>query len=527
MTCLTENELIEYADGLFSSERAQHAERHLDQCSTCRMVLAEIAREGASSPEAARAPVEEIVPQKLLHQYLEGDAAHRESIAALLLGALALGSIVLITFIQPPRTTGEFTAAMRWILGALVAYEAAIHAALRRGWYRRWLPYLNSAIEVSVLFAVRYASGVTAGPIAATLNPVPILLGALLVFMAIRARPAICLVAGAVAAVQSVVIHLTFASKMPIPYAEEFAPEAAFMHGLFCIASGVAGAMLARYFVKRTERALNDIREQDLFGKYVIHERIGTGGMGEVSRATYCPEGGFTKIVAVKRIRPELTQEERFVDAFRREVQLSAMLAHPNLVQVLDFGRFRGSYILAMEYVDGLSLADLLAKGARLSNAAVAYLGAELAHALEYVHAKKGADGTPLGLVHRDVNPPNVLLSRIGEVKLADFGVARAAREADGGSFSGKLRYAAPEQLDRLAIDARADIYALGLTLREAAVDSHPHLDAVIRSMLAPAAEERPAAAEVRSRLLALEGELAPYPRGETALLDAVGRALG
>src|SRR5262249_39968079 len=150
------------------------------------------------------------------------------------------------------------------------------------------------------------------------------------------------------------------------------------------------------------------------------------GGMAEVFRATYCPEGGFVRTVAVKRVRPDVADDASFADAFRQEARLAARLVHPNLVQVLDCGRFRGDFVFVMELVDGVSLSRLLRRiRGPLPLHVVAYLGAELAGALAYVHARTDDEGRPLGLVHLDVNPPNIMLSRIGEVKLADFGVAR------------------------------------------------------------------------------------------------------
>src|SRR6185436_6809413 len=147
--------------------------------------------------------------------------------------------------------------------------------------------------------------------------------------------------------------------------------------------AGAAAATLARRFVTRATEALRDIREQDLFGKYLLHERMGAGGMGEVFRATYCPEGGFVRTVAVKRLLPKLSSDPKFVEAFRREARVSSMLSHPNLVQVLDCGSFRGAFVVAMELVDGTSLSRLLReRGRGLPPAAVAYLGAEIASAL-------------------------------------------------------------------------------------------------------------------------------------------------
>ena len=166
---------------------------------------------------------------------------------------------------------------------------------------------------------------------------------------------------------------------------------------------------------------------KDVLGKYLLHERIGAGGMAEVFRASYSPEGGFEKTVAVKKILPAYAGDQNFLTLFREEAALCSRLNHPNVVQVMDFGRFGETYFLAMEYIEGLSLKKVIdAHRLGLPITAVAHLGYELLRALEYVHERTGVDGEPLSLAHRDVNPPNVLLSTVGEVKLTDFGIARA-----------------------------------------------------------------------------------------------------
>jgi serine/threonine protein kinase len=146
----------------------------------------------------------------------------------------------------------------------------------------------------------------------------------------------------------------------------------------------------------------------------MLHERIGSGGMAEVYRATYSPEGGFEKQVALKRILPSYADDAEFVSLFRREAELCSTLHHPNIVQVFDLGH-GNTYFLAMEFVDGLPLSTVL-RGLNwqgLPLGAVAFLGAELAAALDYLHRRTGRFGEPLHLIHRDVNPPNVLISRI------------------------------------------------------------------------------------------------------------------
>ena len=323
------------------------------------------------------------------------------------------------------------------------------------------------------------------------------------------------------------------------------------------VVGGGASAAIAIYFVRQAEEALLAVREQDLMGKYVLHERLGAGGMAEVFRATYSPEGGFEKRVAVKRVLPEIerrTEGARFLAMFREEASLGAALAHPNVVQVLDAGRFRDRYVVAMEYVDGLPLGRVVRRGDVLPPFAAAYVGAELAAALDYIHARVDGEGRSLQLVHRDVNPPNVLVSRLGEIKLSDFGVAHAVNRAslDATHVYGKLGYLAPEQVGGDAIDGRADLFALGLVLYELVagkpvfrgraieevVDFRvieaelppalpPALARLIADLLAARPQDRPArGAVVRERLLALAGVDAPYPAGQAELARRVRAAL-
>ncbi len=226
--------------------------------------------------------------------------------------------------------------------------------------------------------------------------------------------------------------------------------------------------------VARVRQLVVESRQKDLLGKYVLGERLGSGGMAEVFHATYSPEGGFERKVAVKRILPSFAEDAQWVSLFRREAELGATLAHPNVVQVLDFGSDGATYFLAMEFIDGMPasrlLAVLRAKNQVLSINAVVWIASEVAEGLEYIHGRVGANGAPLHLVHRDLNPPNIMVSRIGEVKLADFGIARsdqAESTTRAGIVRGKLGYTSPEQLRGQPYDSRADLFALGVTLYE------------------------------------------------------------
>jgi serine/threonine protein kinase len=254
-------------------------------------------------------------------------------------------------------------------------------------------------------------------------------------------------------------------------------------------------AVAATVLVERVRGLIHQSRQRDLLGKYILGKRIGSGGMAEVFLATYSPEGGFERRVAVKKILPSWAEDATSLALFRREAELGAMLNHPNLVHVLDFGFDGETYFIAMEYIDGCSLAQLLRAAVEaqqpLTLKEVTYIAWCLAEALHAIHEHPTPTGTPMHLVHRDVNPPNVMVSRAGEVKLADFGIAR---EVSGPSLTavgvmrGKLSYSAPEQVLGQPFDCRADLFALGLSLHELLVGQrlfagHTDLDIVKAAM--------------------------------------------
>ena len=162
-------------------------------------------------------------------------------------------------------------------------------------------------------------------------------------------------------------------------------------------------------------------------GRYELLRPLARGGMGEVYLARR-RAAGIEKWLVVKRMRPERAGDARFLDLFMREARLSMSLAHQNIVPVFDFGRIDDQVFLAMERIEGKDLGSSLARaGAPLSPLLAAFIAAECCQALDYAHRRRGPDGAPLGIVHRDVTPRNVLLSWSGEVKLTDFGIAALA----------------------------------------------------------------------------------------------------
>jgi serine/threonine protein kinase len=208
--------------------------------------------------------------------------------------------------------------------------------------------------------------------------------------------------------------------------------------------------------------------------RYTITERLDHGGMAEVFRGVAESLQGFKKSVAIKRILPSLTKNEKFVSMFLDEAKLSLYLQHANIVQVFDIGVTDSAYFLVMEFVDGCNLKALLErlkeKGRRVDTALAIYIMTECCKALNYAHHAESPEHEPLNIVHRDVSPPNILLSKMGEVKLVDFGLAKASSQiesTDPGVVKGKFSYLSPEAASGLDVDHRADIFAVGIILWE------------------------------------------------------------
>jgi TonB family protein len=210
------------------------------------------------------------------------------------------------------------------------------------------------------------------------------------------------------------------------------------------------------------------------FGQYDLIEPIATGGMAEVYKARMRGVEGFQKIVAIKRILPHLTDNDEFVTMFIDEAKLAAQLQHPNIIHIYDLGKLERSYYIAMEYIDGKDLRSILRfleeKQRRLPLGLALFIASRLADALDYAHRRRDMQGREMALVHRDVSPQNVLISFDGDIKLCDFGIAKAASKAShtrAGALKGKLQYMSPEQAWGKDLDHRSDIFSVGLVLYE------------------------------------------------------------
>jgi len=213
----------------------------------------------------------------------------------------------------------------------------------------------------------------------------------------------------------------------------------------------------------------------DRFGQYEILERIASGGMAELFRARLSGVEGFQKIVAIKKILPHIAGDEEFVTMFADEAKLAAQLSHPNIVHIFDLGKIEGGgYFIAMEHVEGRDLRSILhlvrEAGLKFPVPLAVWIASRVASALDYAHRRRGDDGRDLHVVHRDVSPPNILVSTDGDIKLCDFGIAKAASKVsrtESGALKGKVPYMSPEQAWGKDVDLRSDIYSLGSVLFE------------------------------------------------------------
>ncbi len=208
--------------------------------------------------------------------------------------------------------------------------------------------------------------------------------------------------------------------------------------------------------------------------RYQIVKKIDAGGMAEIFLAKAMSIQGMEKLVAIKRVLPSLTKNEKFISMFLDEARLSIVLNHANIVQVFDVNQSGGTYFIVMEYVDGFNVRRLFQKasevGYRVPLAIASYMMMEVCKGLEHAHNKRDHEGRHLRIVHRDLSPPNVLVSKSGEVKITDFGLAKATSQltkTDPGIVKGKYSYLSPEVTEGKPADHRADIFAAGIVLWE------------------------------------------------------------
>ncbi len=217
------------------------------------------------------------------------------------------------------------------------------------------------------------------------------------------------------------------------------------------------------------------------FGKYIIVEKIGSGGMAEVYRAISVGPDGFEKEVAIKRIHHHLMKNSDFLSMFITEAKISALLNHNNIVNIYELGYFNNEYYICMEYVRGKDLAEFMKRTVKrgLFDPDIGmYIISEVCKGLDYAHRKTDLNGNPLKIVHRDISPQNILISFEGEIKITDFGIAKVAlrtKDTALGILKGKIDYMSPEQVSFKSVDHRSDIYSAGVLLYELITGRKPY----------------------------------------------------
>ncbi|HEY4219756.1 MAG TPA: serine/threonine-protein kinase, partial [Myxococcota bacterium] len=223
---------------------------------------------------------------------------------------------------------------------------------------------------------------------------------------------------------------------------------------------------------EKTEVIAGDARLVQRIGRYRLERRLGAGGMAEVFLARAEGPLGFEKQVVIKRIRPQLVAQPRFVEMFLREARMLAGLDHPNIVRIIELDEDKGEYFLALEYLEGLSLREVAERhwsaGRSLPIEPIITIVADAALGLEHAHNYRDQTGQPANLVHRDVSPDNLFVTTSGTVKVIDFGIAKRDgldQLTQNGELKGKVPFMAPEHLNGLTLDARADLFSLGVVL--------------------------------------------------------------
>ena len=214
--------------------------------------------------------------------------------------------------------------------------------------------------------------------------------------------------------------------------------------------------------------------ENEIFGPYEVFERLGVGGMATVHRAKERGIEGFERIVALKRLLPHLAEDASFVRSFVREAKLASLLRHANIVQLYELGRVGAVYFIAMELIEGRDVRKLLRQARRVAGppplSVFISLMSQLCDALDYAHKRTDESGQPLGIVHRDVSPSNLIITDSGHLKIIDFGIAKAQTEqlrTQTGRIKGKLAYMAPEAIRGYELDGRSDVWAAGVIAHE------------------------------------------------------------
>jgi eukaryotic-like serine/threonine-protein kinase len=227
------------------------------------------------------------------------------------------------------------------------------------------------------------------------------------------------------------------------------------------------------------------------YGKYFLLKKLAAGGMGEIFLAKQQGPAGFEKILVVKKVLAHLTENKEFVELFLAEARLAARMNHRNIVQVFELGGHQGSYFIAMEYVAGRTLRELIDANVRrkekLPGEICRSIAEQICDGASYAHNLTDVSGRALNIIHRDLNPQNVLITYTGDVKIIDFGIAKSdisTVKTEAGMIKGKFVYMSPEQSLAKKLDKRSDIFAIGIALYEILTGVNPFHKANIVSTL-------------------------------------------
>ena len=389
-------------------------------------------------------------------------------------GATATGFVLALV--------ASFFASTRIGLGCMIVAGVSFgwftlsHYWLARGEYVKILRIISPLWEVSLASMVLLVLLWTEGPIYALSSWVPPELFVVFVAASIlRLQKSLPLLLGTLAAAQYGTIYFLVIYPALAEPSLLHAPPMQIVRMCSLVLGGLACSGAVVGLRRVIGLASREMRASELFGKYHLENMIAKGGMGEVWKAVYWPEGGFQRPVAIKVIHRHLAEQPGFVEQFRYEAELNAWLGHPNIVAALDFGRVGKTYFLAMEYVDGATLRAIANHqqdtAQPLHARLVVAIGREVAAALHYAHTvARDGEGQVLHVIHRDVSPGNILVDRSGQVKITDFGVARVLRgteSAHSDLLVGKPAYMSPEQIQDGTVEERTDLYGLGVVLWE------------------------------------------------------------
>lgn len=417
-------------------------------------------------------------PTNLMGPALDAEIARLERVIAHAGALLCLGGVPLSIYIALAISRPLGMVILGFAIG-LLGWFVLVRTCLDRGVGIGIFPWLNPLVEISLPTLLMIIDLSTEGPVYAISQPVPLeLYGIFIAVSVLRLRPWVPALVGLMAAFQYLTLyHVSILPQLPAELLSQTAmrPDMIHIRGVILALGGVAASLVSRAIRGAVNSAAVEVRSQELFGKYRLGKELASGGMGVVFRAVYCPEGGFQRPVALKRIHPHLARQSEFVERFREEAELCSHLLHPNIVQVLDFGRVGDTYFFAMEFVDGVTALELMQRcrknGRVIPANLVAWIGRELCSGLAFAHeGARDAQGQKLRVIHRDINLPNILVSRSGEVKILDFGIARVlgeVRQSITAQAVGKLAYIAPEQINGGHVDTRSDLFSAGVVLWE------------------------------------------------------------